>query len=292
MNLQATVLYPSRCNLGEGPYWHAARNSCFWVDIEERKIFEHHWATGATAFRTLPHRVSLVVQDKHDRLILGLEGGLARYDFDTDTLHWLMNIERDKDNHRINDGKVDSKGRLWLGTMDRSFKQGAGSLYCVDENMEGQSRQTGVTISNGLAWSLDNTRLFYIDTPTQKVQCFLFDVDTGRIAFERDIINIPNEMGSPDGMAIDVEGMLWIAHWGGFGVYRWDPNDGRCIGKVGLPVPHVTSCAFVGPALDYLLITSARQDLSAADLVKYPASGDVYVLKMPVSGTLPNKCCF
>jgi sugar lactone lactonase YvrE len=291
MNLKPTVLYASRCYLGEGPYWHAERKSCFWVDIEERKIFEHHWETGATAVRKLPHRVSLVVQDRQDQLILGLEGGLARYDFDTDTLSWLKDLERDKEHHRINDGKVDSKGRLWLGTMHRSFTQGAGSLYCVDKNLDCQKKQWGVTISNGLAWSLDDTRLFYIDSPTHKVQCFLFDKTTGQIAFEKNVISIPNEMGSPDGMAIDEEGMLWIAHWGGFGVYRWNPEDGRCVGKVELPVPNVTSCAFVGPNLDYLLITSARQDLSAADLVNYPTSGDVYLVKMPVKGTLPNKCC-
>lgn len=290
MDLKATVLYASQCYLGEGPYWHAERKHCFWVDIEERRIFEYDWETGATAFRDLPRRVSLLVQDKEDQLILGLEGGIARYDLDTDKLDWLMDLEKDKEDHRTNDGKVDSKGRLWIGTIHRSFDKGAGSLYCVHEYLDCRKIQTGVTISNGLAWSLDNTRLYYIDSPTQKVQCFLFDDNTGGITFERDVIHIPKGMGSPDGMAIDEEGMLWIAHWGGFGVYRWDPGDGRCIGKVGLPIPHVTSCAFVGPDLDHLLITSARQDLSAGDLMKYPSSGDVYLLRMPVRGTLPNKC--
>jgi sugar lactone lactonase YvrE len=289
MNLKATVLYGSRCYLGESPYWHAERKSCFWVDIEERKIFEHNWVTGATDFRNLPHRISLVVQDKDDQLILGLEGGIARYNFDADTLHWLIDLEKDKEGHRTNDGKVDSKGRLWLGTMHRSFNQGAGSLYVICENLNCQKRHTGVTISNGLAWSLDNTRLYYIDSPTNKVQCFQFDEKTGEIAYEKDVIHIPNKMGSPDGMAIDEEGMLWIAQWGGFGVYRWNPMDGRCIGKVELPIPQITSCAFVGPDLDHLLITSAREDLSMEDLEKYPTSGDVYSLKMPVRGMLPNK---
>jgi len=140
-----------------------------------------------------------------------------------------------------------------------------------------------------LAWSLDNTGLYYIDSPTNKVQCFQFDEKTGEIAYEKDVIHIPNKMGSPDGMAIDEEGMLWIAQWGGFGVYRWNPMDGRCIGKVELPIPQITSCAFVGPDLDHLLITSAREDLSMEDLEKYPTSGDVYSLKMPVRGMLPNK---
>jgi sugar lactone lactonase YvrE len=292
MDLKATVLYASRCYVGEGPYWHAERKSCFWVDIEERNIFQHNWVTGVTTFRKLQHRVSLVVQNEEDQLILGLQGGIARYDFDTEKLDWLLNLEKDKDDHRPNDGKVDSQGRLWLGTMHCSCDQGAGSLYCMDDNLNCQKRYAGLTISNGLAWSLDNTRLYYIDSPTQKVRSFLFDETTGEIAFERDVIQIPIEAGSPDGMAIDEEGMLWIAHWGGFGVYRWNPMNGECIGKVELPIPHVSSCAFVGPELDHLLITSARIGLSPEELDKYPTSGDVYVLKMPVRGTLPNKCLF
>src|SRR5580693_1271605 len=104
MNLKAIVLYASRCFLGESPYWHAERKSCFWVDIEERRIFERNWMSGSTAVRNLPLRVSLVVQNKEDQLILGLEGGIASYNFDTDTLHWLADLKKDKVHHRTNDG--------------------------------------------------------------------------------------------------------------------------------------------------------------------------------------------
>jgi|SRR5579872_6946458 len=288
--MKAAVLYASGCDLGEGPYWHAERKSCFWVDIEAKKIFEHSWDTGVTTSRVLPYRISLVVQNTHDQLIVALEGGIAKYDFDTNTLDWLLDLERQVDHHRTNDGKVDSQGRLWLGTMHRQFREGAGSLYCIHENLGCLRKLGGVTISNGLAWSADNTRLYFIDSPTQKVRCFHFDQLTGQIEFERDVIQIPKEMGSPDGMAIDEEGLLWIAHWGGFGVYCWNSTNGRCVGKIDLPVPNVSSCAFVGPDLDHLLITTARQDLSADDLARYPTSGDVYIAKTPVRGTLPNKC--
>jgi len=290
--MNASVLYPSQCYLGEGPFWHAERKSCFWVDIEEKKFYEYHWEKKTVRCRNVPHRVSLIVLGKDGQLILGLEGGIAKYNLDEEKLNWLIDIEKELDKHRCNDGKVDSMGRLWIGTLHRDFNERAGSLYCVDEDLKLQKRKDKITISNGLAWSLDNTRLYFIDSPTNKVQSFLFDEALGQIVFEEDVIHIPTKLGAPDGMAIDEEGMLWIAHWGGFGVYRWDPMNGKLIDKVDLPVPNVSSCAFVGENLDHLLITTARQDLSKEDLKKYPESGDVFILKVNAKGTLPNRCNF
>jgi len=290
--MNASVLYPSQCYLGEGPCWHAERKSCLWVDIEEKKIYEYDWLKKNTRCHRLDLRVSLIVQSKDDHLVLGLEGGIAKYNLDDGTMVWLVDIEKEYDKHRCNDGKVDSMGRLWLGTLHRDFKQGAGSLYCVDENMRLQKKHDNLTISNGLAWSLDNSRLYFIDSPTNKVQSFFFDDSTGDIQFEKDVIHIPTKMGSPDGMAIDEEGMLWIAHWGGFGVYRWNPINGELIDKVELPVPNVSSCAFVGENLDQLLITTARQDLNEEDLKKYPESGNVFIKKISVKGVPSNKCAF
>ncbi len=165
-----------------------------------------------------------------------------------------------------------------------------GSLYCIDENITIQKKIDSVTTSNGLAWSLDNKRLYYIDSPTQCVQSFIFDEESGAIKFEKIIIRIPANMGTPDGMAIDEEGMLWIAHYGGFGVYRWNPLNGSLIDKIDLPVPNITSCAFAGEKLDHLIITTAKENLSEKDLKKYPGSGDIFCAKTGVSGIAPSIC--
>jgi len=290
--MTASVLYPSQCYLGEGPFWHAERKSCFWVDIEGKKLFEYNWIDKTTKLRVLNYRVTLVVQDQNDHLILGLEGGVARYNLDSENLLWLIDIEKDIHKHRTNDGKVDSKGRLWLGTMHMDFNEGAGSLYSLDENLFLNKKRDKLTIANGMAWSSDNTRLFFIDSPTNKVQSFIFDESTGDIVFEKDVIDIPKEMGAPDGMSIDEEGMLWIAHWGGFGVYRWNPLDGKLLSVLKLPVPNVSSCAFAGENLDHLIITTARQDLSEDELKKYPESGDLFCAKLSVKGMKTNKCSF
>jgi len=288
----ASLLYPSQCYLGEGPLWHAERKSCFWVDIERKEFYEFKWVERTVQRRSLDYRVSLIVQDDHDQLVLGLEGGIARYNLESETLTWLIDIEKNEPNHRCNDGKVDSKGRLWIGTLQMDFLKGAGSLYLLDENLLLYKRRTNVTISNGLAWSPDNTKLYYIDSPTNIVQSFLFDESTGRIVFEKDVIHIPKAMGVPDGMAIDDEGMLWIAHWGGFGVYRWNPLNGELLSVLEVPAPNVSSCAFAGDELDHLIITTARQDISEEELKRYPGSGDVFYAKLPVRGTPMNKCIF
>ena len=132
--------------------------------------------------------------------------------------------------------------------------------------------------------------MYYIDSPTQVVQSYVFEEESGHIIFEKNAIEVPIEKGTPDGMAIDREGMLWIAHWGGFGVYRWDPRNGKLLSKIELPVPKVSSCAFVGHELDHLLITTARENMAPEEVEEYPGSGDVFIVKTETTGFMSNKC--
>src|SRR5690606_33230087 len=119
-------------------------------------------------------------------------------------------LESNLPNNRLNDGTCDNKGRIWAGTMDMDTKEGLGALYCIENGGIVRKKIENVSISNGLGWSLDNRIFYYIDTPTQKIQAFHFDEDTGDIVFEKVAVTIPKEMGSPDGMAIDREGKLWV----------------------------------------------------------------------------------
>lgn len=289
MNRKADVLYPSQCVLGESPLWHAARKCCFWVDIENGVLYEYNWTQQTTRNWKFNYRLTLVLQGKDDQLTLALDAKIASFDLETEKLKWLVDIETDSE-IRCNDGAPDTLGRLWVGTMHLEHKNEAGALYCIDPDLKVHKKLNNITISNGIAWSLDNKRLYYIDSPTQAVQSFIFEEKTGKIIFEKNVISIPNEMGSPDGMSIDEEGMLWIAHWGGFGLYRWNPRNGELISKIEVPVPQVSSCAFVGENLDYLLITTARENMKEEELKKYPESGDVFLAKTAVKGVLSNKC--
>ena len=290
--MKAEVLYTSQCLLGEGPLWHTERNSCFWVDIERGMLFEYHWISKETRTWNFEGRLTMACLSSANCLILGLNAGIARFDLITEKLEWLLDIESEIKGNRCNDAKCDSKGRLWIGTMDMTFKPGASSLYCIDKNLSIEKKLSKLTISNGMAWTSDNKRMYFIDSPTQSVQSYSFDPVSGDILFEENAVYIPEEMGTPDGMCIDREGMLWVAHWGGFGVYRWNPENGKLLEKIEIPVPHVTSCAFAGKNLDHLIITTARGDLNDEDLKKYPESGNVFILKTKVRGTESNTCIF
>ena len=236
------------------------------------------------------YRLTLVVQAEGDQLILALNAKIARFNLETEQLEWLLDVEVPTSGNRCNDGACDSSGRLWVGTMHLEHRHGQGALYCIDNNLVVQKKISNTTISNGIVWSLDNKRLYYIDSPTQVVQSYIFEEKSGEIIFEKNVIQIPNETGSPDGMTIDEEGMLWIAHWGGFGVYRWNPHNGQLIDKIEVPVPQVSSCAFAGENLDYLVITTARENLKEEEIKKYPESGNTFLVKPGVKGIASNIC--
>ncbi|MFC5626349.1 SMP-30/gluconolactonase/LRE family protein [Algoriphagus winogradskyi] len=283
---------PSQCFLGEGPYWHAGRQSFFWVDIENGKLFEHHLKTGETKTRSYPHYLAVVLESEDGNLILGLDRKVAQFDLETEELTWLCEVESDYTLHRFNDGKVDPKGRIWIGTLSTKFTVGAGSLYCINRDLEPKNKLSNLTISNGMAWTEDNQTFYFIDTPTRQIKAFQFDLETGEIEFEKIAVDIPEELGFPDGMCIDRDGMLWVAHYGGSGVYRWNPKNGELLDKIELPVPHITSCCFGGENLDTLLITSAQENMSTEQLKKFPMSGDVFLVKTACQGYLPFKSEF
>ena len=290
--MKAEVLYPSQCILGESPLWHDERKCCYWVDIENGVLYEYSWLLQTTRFWKFNYKITLVLQGKGNHLILALNAGIARFDLESEQLEWLLDVELPPSENRCNDGACDSLGRLWLGTMHLEHKNGAGALYCIDTNLNVHKKLDHTTISNGLVWTLDNKRLYYIDSPTQVVQSFIFEEESGEIIFEKNVVQIPIEMGTPDGMAIDEEGMLWVAHWGGFGIYRWNPHNGLLIERIELPVPQITSCAFAGENLDYLIITTARENFKEEELKKYPESGNVFLVKAGVKGIATNKCLF
>ena len=142
-----------------------------------------------------------------------------------------------------------------------------------------------MTTSNGLDWSLDLSTMYYIDTPTMMVRAFDYDADEGSISGERIVVQVPEGVGQPDGMTVDAEGMLWVAHWDGGRVTRWNPLDGRLLATVAIPADRVTSCAFGRAHLDTLFITTARHGLDATQLVAQPQAGGLFAVRPGVCGT-------
>lgn len=285
-------VFSSQCYLGEGPLWIAELGCFFWVDIENGNLHCYHLTSEKLEKRHFANYLTVVLEGRHGKLILGMDRKLVRYDWDTEEMEELCEVEANQPLHRFNDGKVDPKGRIWIGTLSTKFTGGAGSLYRIDVSRKPVKVLSGLTISNGMAWTEDQDTFYFIDTPTRKIQEFSFDSATGEIRFRRVAVEIPEDLGFPDGMCIDREGMLWVAHYGGAGVYRWNPKSGELLDKIELPVPHVTSCCFGGENLDLMLITTAQENMSKSDLKKYPKSGDVFLMKLVVGGFHANQALF
>lgn len=270
--------------LGEGAIWHPAENALLWVDITEGKLFMYHPQKGMIHNISLESMVGTVVPASDKYLaVVAQETGIFGVTHD-ERLQLLAPFPSDaKNNVRFNDGKCDPMGRFWVGTMSKSGEANAGNLYMLN----GDSlivKQSAVTISNGIVWDTNKNLMYYIDTPTQRVFAYDYVPKTGEISHRREVVKIPMGLGSPDGMTIDAEGKLWIAHWGGYGVYRWDPENGQLLEKIEVPAPNVTSCAFGGEDLSTLYITTAREGLTEEELKQYPLSGSLFSVKTNVKG--------
>jgi sugar lactone lactonase YvrE len=185
---------------------------------------------------------------------------------------------------RFNDGKCDPAGRLWAGTMELQGEPEMGALYRLDPDRRVHQILDRVTISNGLAWSHDRRRMYYIDTPTFTIDAFDYDLTTGHITNRRVAATVPKDFGYPDGMTIDGEDMLWVAHFGGGRVTRWKPATGQLLDQIRVPTKNVTSCAFGGAKLDQLYITTARVALQPSELANEPQAGGLFIVEPGVTG--------
>ncbi|RYD95518.1 MAG: SMP-30/gluconolactonase/LRE family protein [Sphingobacteriales bacterium] len=288
--MKISTLYPAQCTLGEGSMWHQRRGSYFWVDIEEGIVHELNRATNNVKVWNLNKRVSVILEQEDNTLILGVQGGLVRFDPEDGSITPLVSIDGEYPEHRCNDGAVDSEGRIWIGSMEVHCKENAGSFYRVDNGTSVQMMIDNLTIPNGIVWSHDHARMYFIETMSSMVRSYIFNKLSGNIYYEKVAVAVPESLGYPDGMAIDADGMLWIALYGGYGVGRWNPDTGQLLGKIELPAPHVTNCCFGGENLDELVITTARENLDKDQLAKYPESGDVLIVTgLGVKGVLNNR---
>lgn len=282
--MKAECILEAGAVLAEGPVWHGGW--LWWVDIERREVHALDVVTGRDRVWTLPSRVGFLVPRERGGFIVGTEHGLAAWE--EGRLEPFAHPEVDRPGNRFNDAKCDPQGRLWAGTMAIDEAPGRGALYRVDPS--GVARMLeGVSISNGLAWSPDGGTMYYIDSPTRRVDAF--DVQDGSISRRRTVVTLQD--GFPDGMCSDAEGNLWIALWGGACVACHDPHTGRRLARIEVPAEAVTSCCFGDGGV--LFITTASRDLDAEGRRRQPLAGGVFrvetgALGLPVSpyrGALP-----
>lgn len=283
------VLVSLHNSLGEGPIWDERKRCLYWLDGLGCKWFRRCETGGIAQFDTVSPIGSMVLSERGD-IVAALRDGVYRIDPASGNAEPFVNPEQGVVGNRFNDGKADAAGRFVVGTMSEASNDGSsqsaatGSLYSIMPDGEWRKIRENVGISNGMAWNSAGDRFYYIDSPTGCVFSYAYSADTGLITDENVCIRIPKSEGIPDGMTIDQEEKLWIAHWGGWRVSRYDPKTGRLLAKVHVPVKHVTSCTFGGKDMDELYITTSTNGVSGLEWLRQPHAGALFVVKPGIRG--------
>jgi sugar lactone lactonase YvrE len=269
----------ANCELGEGPLWHPDEQLLYWTDILNNRIHSLDPLTGQHSVYDIGLPVGSFGFRRQGGFILAAKDALA-YWHPAKGIEVVHKFPEIQGTARFNDGKVDPQGRFWAGWMseDRQAR-----LYRLDSQGNVAEMESGIEISNGLGWSPDQTRMYYTDTPTRTIRVYDFDPEMGEISGPRPFVHVPESTGYPDGLAVDAEGCVWSAMWGGWRVVRYTP-DGEVDREIRLPVERVSSCSFGGPDLDELYITTAQQGMPASERRLQPQAGDIFRYRAGVRG--------
>ncbi|MBP2320153.1 sugar lactone lactonase YvrE [Kibdelosporangium banguiense] len=265
------IAVQATASLGEGPTWDARSGTLIWVDILAPEIHRWNPSTGVNETSTAPQHVGAAKPRAGGGLVVNLRDGVAIVD-SAGEYRWLVYWARD--NVRGNDAGVDAAGRLWAGTMRYDTADGGGWLARVEPDGKASMVLEKVTISNGVGWSPDNTRMYFADTPTGLIDVFDYDLATGAVTSRRHLVDVA---GSPDGLCVDADGCIWVALWGEGQVRRYTP-DGKLDRTITVPASLTTACCFGGANLADLYITTARVGLTDEELEQQPLAGSVFVV--------------
>jgi sugar lactone lactonase YvrE len=284
-NVTPTPAWEVQATLGEGVLWDAAGKQVWFVDIKGKRI--HRCAADGSNRRSwdAPGQVSFIVPADDGSMVCSLEDGLYRFDDTTGGFIPLAKVEADVTGNRFNDGHVDANGHLWFGSMDDAEEQPSGALYRFDGRRVAQM-DDGYIITNGPAVSPDGATLYHTDTLEKRVYAFDREPD-GSLSNMRLFVEI-TDGGYPDGMAVDSQGHVWVATFGGWRIDRFDA-DGRKVGEVRFPCANVTKLAFGGEDLRTVYATTARKGLSPEALAAQPLAGALFTFRVETPGLPQHK---
>lgn len=267
----AEVVVRSDAAVGEGPVFDPRTGRLCWVDITGGVLHENDLATGGERQWPLDTMLGAAVPRAEDNgFAVAVSGGFGVV---VDGALELLDPVLPEPSRRMNDAKCDSRGRLWAGSTHLEFRPGQGTLHRWNGAEPSAELASGFTLPNGLGWNADDTTMYLVDSMAHRLLSTPFESDEGRIGDFTEVASIVS--GIPDGLAVDVDGCIWVALWGGSEVQRFDPR-GNLIGRVPVPVSQPSSCAF-GPD-GTLYITSARADIPEAKLANEPLAGSVFAV--------------
>jgi sugar lactone lactonase YvrE len=269
--------------LGEGPLWDPQARVLYWVDIKRREIHRFDPASGRDEQWSTPEDIGSLAVRAKGGLVVAMKTGFHVFDPAPAKFTPVFDPERDLPGNRFNDGKPDRQGRFWAGSMDDAETLPTGGLYRLGSDHGCTRMVDGIICSNALCWSPDNRTLYFADSCKHTIWAWDFDADAGEISNRRVFVEVPSSEGDPDGATVDAEGGVWVAHWGGWRVTRYDPH-GRVERIVKMPVQKPTCPMFGGPGLDVLYVTSASIQLTPDELKRQPQAGGIFAFEPGVKG--------
>ena len=252
-----------RDQLGEGTLWSARDNAVYWTDIVAPALNRLSLADGRIDRWVMPEPIGWVAERQGGGFIAGLQSGFARLSLDPLTIEPFGDPEQHLPGNRMNDGKADAEGRIWCGTMDMAEKEDSGAFYRLDPDGRWTQMDSGYRVPNGPAFSPCGNWLYHTDSVRRTVYRFA-RTEGGGLSAREVFIQFGDADGYPDGMTVDADGHLWIAHWGGSRISRFTP-DGKLDRAIALPAQQVTNICFAGPALDRMFVSSAAVGLPDSD---------------------------
>ncbi len=284
LSVRAQLAFAVGAELGEGPLWVAEDATLWLLDIKGCRLHRLRPGSGEQRSWPTPAPPGFLAPRAAGGFVVGLKGGLHRFDPLSGAFTALVPVEPHLPDNRINDGCVSPEGALWFGSMHDPERQPSGALYRLDARGRCVTLDTGYIVTNGPAFSPDGRTFYHTDSVARTV--YAFDRPEPHVLRnKRELIRIEEGAGYPDGTAVDAEGCLWIALWSGWGVRRYSPA-GRLLATVALPCSQVTKVAFGGADLRTAYVTTARQGLAPSERTAQPLAGDVFCFSAPAPGLI------
>ncbi len=282
----ATLLVESDSELSEAPFWDPVSQSLYWLDCAQGIVHRLAWGERTPERRPLHAPAGCIAPTRSGRVLAAGEQGVVLMEFQSGAIETWLPPPPAGQNLFFNDGKCDAQGRFWVGLARRDLAPGAGFVLRIDPAGEAVRMLDGATLPNGMAWSADGRAFYLADSLHRTITAF--EANETPLATRRVAIATPEPMGLPDGMAIDCDGKLWIADWGGGCVRRWDPGTGAVLATIPVPAAQASSCCFAGPDLRRLVITTAWEGLSAEERRAQPLAGSLFVARVETPGRPPD----
>ena len=270
-------------SLGESPLWDQNTQKLLWVDINHGVIHNLNPRNKQLKSYNVGNKIGSIALYEDESLLLATDTGFSNWNKTTGLAAEFLQVFNSEGPVMFNDGKVDAKGNFWIGTKG---PHGESALYILNSSGTLELKIPDLTISNGLDWSPDLKSFYHTDSGDQAIYRYDFDSNTNSLSGKS--VFFKPEIGTPDGLTVDIEGNLWVAIWDGYKVVQLN-QEGELMTEIHLPVPRPTSVALGGSNLRTLFITSATDGIDVLDLFDQPMSGDLFAVNVKTPGRPPNR---